>query len=369
MSKSYGGTESFIMSQVRNNKNTRDKVYFLNDLNQSFLAYNDEFELLGISVISVGENEKQHPIKFYNKIKEICIGKKIDALVINVNTTRVRQLIELFAARQTRIKIRIVHSHNSNSASIITKINRMICFPFIQYNFLNLVTNRFACSYNAGRWEFGKQDFLVIKNGINTKEFNFSENKRILVRNALNIADDVVVFLHVGRISKQKNTFYLVNCFLKYYKENKNSILIIAGGYEDSDDEYQKVKSFLQSKGKSCPIILLGVRKDVQDLMFASDVFLLPSLYEGFPIVAVEAQCSGLVCVLSNTITQDVNLTGNVMFIPLDNTYSQWIAAMKNAYHTCKTVERLSCAKLVLDKGYEIKDSAEDYWNLINYNN
>ena len=86
MSKSYGGTESFIMSQVRNNKNTRDKVYFLNDLNQSFLAYNDEFELLGISVISVGENgspkSPQHPQK--TKASSLCtLSVKLGLFIIH----------------------------------------------------------------------------------------------------------------------------------------------------------------------------------------------------------------------------------------------------------------------------------------------
>lgn len=373
MSCGYGGTEGFIISQIRNCSLPDIKIYLLNDMRHEHLSYEDIFKLIGIKkVITPITSEKKHPIKFVKNLQEIYKKNSIEAILINVNTTRVRHILELFAAKLSKVPIRIIHSHNSYDTSLKSKINKIICTPFIKHNLLHLLTNRFACSENAGIWEFKKQPFHIIKNGIETSLFSFSKENRSQLRESLSIKRDTTVFLTVGRVSIQKNTNYLVNAFLKFCKNHKDCILLIVGGIEEKEEEYKKIRNTLELNGKPDSIKILGIRKDISELMSASDIFLLPSIYEGFPIVAIEAQCSGLITILSETITHDVKLTETTQFAPIDKSYEQWITAMDNAYNMTKQKRnRATEVKTISQKGYDIHDSSFRYWNLIkeNYTN
>lgn len=366
MTQNYGGTESFIMSQIRN-KSTHGAVFFLNESNSNSLAYNNEFSSLKINVIDV-EISYIHINKFIKKVRYICIKNKIDAIVINVNNTSIGNILELIAAKMADVKIRVVHSHNSYDSNVKGKIKRLINFPFVRHDFFHLISKRLACSANAGTWEFGKKKFQIVKNGIDTNAFKFSLDSRQEIRKSLKIDDTITVFLHVGRISIQKNTNYLVESFIKFHNSNENCILLIAGGAENNEPEYNKMLETIKLHNASDSVLLLGVRRDIPDLMSASDIFLLPSLYEGFPIVAVEAQCSGLLCLLSNTITSDIKLTDNVKFIPIDNDIVQWPNAMQDVYKEYTSINRSDCSEIIKWKGYDIKDSAKEYWNLVTEN-
>lgn len=364
MTVGYGGTEKFVISQIRN-KPDGVTVFLLNDKHEGHIAYEEEFDELGVVVLTPKANEKRHPVRFAREIAELCKINSIEAILINSNTTGVRNILELIGARFAGVRSRIIHSHNSSVDSFKGRLNRFLCAPFVRHNWFNFVTKRFACSDLAGLYEFGHQPFKIINNGIETRRFIFSQEVRTRVRRELEIPDNATVVLHVGRISTQKNSDFMLRMFLKFASRVSPSVLLVAGFIDKQSDEIIKFKRTLDECYDSQNVKLLGTRNDIQDLMSASDVFFLPSIYEGLPIVAVEAQCSGLACVLSDRISSSVSLTKNVEFISLDADVSEWCTALEKARDMAKLINRFECAETVREMGYDIKDSSTCYWRMV----
>ena len=364
MSAGYGGTENFIISQIRNKPDVVN-VFLLNDKHEKHFAYETEFDEFGVAVLTPKINEKRHPVRFAREIAELCKINSIEVILINSNTTGVRYVLELIGAKSAGVRSRIIHSHNSSVDSFKGRLNRFLCAPFVRHNWFNVVTNRFACSDLAGLYEFGSQPFTIINNGISTKKFTYSSDARKKVRESLGIADDAFVVLHVGRISTQKNSAFMLKMFLEFASKTSSTVLLVAGFIDNSSDEIKKVRQIISENHSPEHVKFLGTRHDIPELMSASDVFFLPSLYEGLPIVAVEAQCSGLVCVLSDRISSSAKLTDNVEFIPLDADVSAWCSALKKARDMARIINRPECVETVRVMGYDIKDSSTCYWRMV----
>jgi len=222
--------------------------------------------------------------------------------------------IYLREAKKQGIPNRIIHAHNAVSAELLYKR--------IRNNILSLGVplwaNRFiAVSDAAARCAFSKSKkalskVSIIYNGIDTNRFKYDSLVRDDVRKELGISNDVLCVGHVGRFAEQKNHSFLIDIFY-YILKNKHSILLLAGDGSLVDSIKAKVKSL----GISESVRFLGARHDADRIYQAFDVFLLPSLFEGFPLVAVEAQCAGLPCVISNNVTQEVKCSEHIKFLPL----------------------------------------------------
>ncbi|MGI6537804.1 MAG: glycosyltransferase [Caldicoprobacterales bacterium] len=172
----------------------------------------------------------------------------------------------------------------------------------------------------AGEWLFGKNaEFTILKNSLDTKMYLFDEDKRAIVREKLNISEKFVIG-HIGRFHVQKNHEFLIEIFRHIVNMHSGSILLLIGEGHLRDNIEQKVKFYnLQEKIK-----FLGVRSDVPDLLQAMDVFLFPSLFEGFPNVLAEAQAAGLRCVASDRITDSIKITDLIEFLSLEESSEKW---------------------------------------------
>lgn len=366
MSDGYGGTERFILSQIEYRHRNDLNIWILNDRRCRNLAYEDKYGDLGMAGICTPTvSEKTHPFKFMKDVGYFLKSNSIDAIIVNVNSTRVRHVLVLHVAKKNGVKIRIVHSHTSSAIGRKAELNHLLCAPFVRSNVSGLITKRLACSQEAGEFEFGRQSFKVIRNGVNVDRFSYSSSARQKIRAELGLSCEVAVFLHVGRISYPKNTAFLVKMFFEYAKKNGGAVLLIVGGIDAGDREYNEVQKALNASSNSQCIMLLGVRHDVSALMSAADVFLLPSRYEGFPIVSVESQCSGLMNVVSDKIPKDVDLSGLVSFVPLEVPISQWCDALEKAYVKSKTVIRVQMANSIKQSGFDIQTAADEYWKCV----
>lgn len=362
MDENLGGTERFIVSQLRFFTDHDSHIFLINDMRRSHLAYENQFTSLGIEqVFNVTVSEKKHPIRFFFEIRKICCDYSIDAIIINVNTARVRHLLELFAAKSAGVTIRIMHSHNASCDNFKARLNRILCWPFFKTDFLHLITKRFACSIEAGVWEFSKMPFKIIKNGIDVNSYAFQAETRMQYRSLLGLKEKQNFFIHVGRISQQKNTGYLVNLFNDYHQKHPDDVLMVVGGIDTVRAEYENVVKTLDLLGKNTYIRLLGARDDIPELLCAADIFMLPSLYEGFPIVAIEAQCSGLPCVMSTNVTKDVNLNGLSQFVDLSAPRTAWINAMEKAIEYRSIRDRSDGKVDTMD--YSLEVTAKEYWD------
>jgi glycosyltransferase involved in cell wall biosynthesis len=196
--------------------------------------------------------------------------------------------------------------------------------------------------------------FELKRNAIDLEKYKNDKNLRDEVRHELGVANKFVVG-HVGRLNAQKNHPFLLRVFKEYNKKNPNSVLLLVGDGELKDDIVALIKQY----GLSDCVKLLGARRDVHRVLQAFDVFVFPSLYEGFGIVVLEAQAAGLPCVISSNIPDEVVLTSLVKKVSLNDNVSKWVDTIESAAKIEKVDEQtiINCIKRA---GYDIKTAAAD---------
>lgn len=261
--------------------------------------------------------KKSHPINNLQMTYRILKNEKPDIVHAHMNLVN---FFPLFVARFLKIPVRISHSHIAED-----NVNPILA-PFFKR--LNMLTaNSFAaCGKKAGEYMYGKHNFEIIYNAIDEDKYTFSMSSREKLRKKFDISDKTTVLGTVGKANKQKNQFFLVDIFARYHQINKDSKLIIVGDGELSDQLDQHIQ---QSKCQNCVIRVKSVRS-TEEYYSCFDYFLLPSLYEGLPVSAIEAQASGVKCLLSDTIDETTSFTGSVEFLPIDRGVDPWVEALQS---------------------------------------
>lgn len=223
--------------------------------------------------------------------------------------------------------VTIAHSHSTSNGSGISAIVKNI----MQLPIRHTADYLFACSDKAGKWLYGEKatkqpNYRMIPNGVDLKRFAFHEEKRRQMRNQLKITEDTFVVGHIGRITVPKNHQFLVELFAAYHTENPKSRLLLVGDGE----LFEAVQQQCTQLGIREAVIMVGSKTNTEDYYQAMDIFVFPSLWEGLPVSVVEAQANGLVCLLSDVITRDVDLTDQVKYLSL-NEKSRWINEIARA--------------------------------------
>ena len=216
---------------------------------------------------------------------------------------------------------------------------------------------KFAPSKLSADFLFGKNaDVQILNNGINITEFQFNENLRRLKRKEFSFQNKLVIG-HIGRFSKQKNHIFVIDVFVKILEKNSCAILLLIG----TGELYHNIKKYVDALGITDRVIFAGVRKDVSELMMAMDILVFPSFYEGMPNVVIEAQTTGLPCLVSDTITEECKVTDKVEFLSLKNSALEW--ANKALSMINNDTKREDYAGKMKVAGYDIKDVAKTFLN------
>ncbi len=254
------------------------------------------------------------PIAYIKEIRKIIKNGNYNIVHSNLNTLSV---FSLFAAATCNVKYRILHNHSTSSnkekkRDILKKILR----PF------NLIfTNKkAACSELAARWMYGNRSFekgmvQVFNNGIDVDKFKFDPVFRDEIRKKYKVENKKIVG-HVGRFVTTKNHLFIIDMFSETVKIDPESVLMLVGDGE----LLENVKEYVNEKYLMDKVIFTGVCEDVYKYYSAFDVFVLPSLYEGLPVVAMEACACGLPVILSDQITKECAISDNVSFLPINDT-------------------------------------------------
>lgn len=268
--------------------------------------------------------------------------------IVHVNIPYHNGAAVLKTAKNSGVPVRIYHVHcPKREDSFKTKLKSDIYTP----RCVNNATDYLSCSHLAASTLFGKREYYVLHNAIDTKKYAFNEEKRMQLRNALNI-DNAFVVGAVCRIDKLKNPFFLIDTFGEIKKREINAKLVWLG----SGDLDNEVKQYANKKGLKDDCIFLGSRKDVNNWYSVMDVLLFPSILEGLGMVLIEAQASGLMCYTSKNVSKETDLTGLVHFADLNEGASKWAEIiLKQA----KDYRRVSRIKEVTEAGYNI-DSLKD---------
>lgn len=243
--------------------------------------------------------------------------------VLHMHSTSKNFLVLKYAQKYS-IKTRIIHSHNINfqTKNIIKKMmGNVLKIPMKKYS-----TDYFACSKIAGEWLFGKKivnsnKFKVIHNAVDYEKFKFNKKYRETIRKEFGIDENTILIGNVGRLENQKNHKFLINIFYEYKKINNDSKLILVGIGSLEQDLKEQIKVLKLEKD----VIFAGFRNDVYKIIQAFDLFLMPSINEGLPVVGVEAQASGLPVVVSKkVVTEELNISNNVTYISLSKKAEEW---------------------------------------------
>lgn len=336
-----GGLETMLMNYYR--QMDRNKIQFDFMVHRPERGhYDDEIEILGGRIFQMPPIRPGNYRTYFKLLKEFFANHSEYRVVhshINENSGFV-----LKAAKKAGVPGRIAHSHLSD-----LKIDYKIPFRlYARFYMQNNPNKLFACSKNAGRWLFGQkrvnsEELLVLNNAVNTQEFTFRESIRRKIREDLGLQNKLVIG-HVGRFNEQKNHNFLIEIFNILSQERSDAVLILIGDGDLKDQIEKKVESLCLSER----VKFLGIRSDISNLMQAMDLFLFPSLYEGLPVVLVEAQAAGLKCVVSNTITQESDITGGVDFISLKKTPEEWASKILST-----SFDRKDTSKKIQDAGYD----------------
>ncbi len=217
----------------------------------------------------------------------------------------------------------IIHSHNTSNGKGFAALVKNI----LQYPLRKRADYFIGCSKEAGEWLFGKkicegERFFVLNNAIDTDRFIFDEDIRRQYREMFHLKDEKV-FIQVGRMNEQKNHPFTLDVFSAYLQTDPEAKLFIVGnGILKESIENRIFELRIQDN-----VTILEYRDDVDHLLQMADVFLMPSLFEGLSVAAVEAQASGIRCLLSDRCDRNVNITGLCEFLPLQKEI--WVEKMK----------------------------------------
>jgi len=311
-----GGVEAVVMNYYRHIDRDKIQFDFICDQDSTCIPY-EEIEKLGGKVILIPPYQKA--IKYQKQLKKVLIEGNYKIIHSHISTM---STFPLLAAKRAKVPIRIVHSHSTTNKKEWKKnILKQILRPFVKV----FATDYICCSELAGRWLFGNKTYnqgkvYLLNNAIDIEKFSYNKEIGNQMRKELNIEKETLVIGHIGRFVKQKNHEFLIKIFYEIHKQQKNSVLLLIG---QGPLQY-KIKSQVKLLGIEESVKFLGQRNDANFLYQAMDIFILPSLYEGLPVVGVEGQAAGLLCLLSTDMTQETKILKSTIFISLNKDEKEW---------------------------------------------
>lgn len=336
-----GGMESFVMNVYR--AIDREKVQF------DFLYHYDmpcffdeEIKALGGNITKLTVRQDNNLPKYLKELDRFFKAHP-EYRVIHGHYSGFGMFYNP-AAKRNGITVRAGHSHNTNyESNLVGRLDRLMSSRFSAG-----LTHRFACGMEAGKALYGDKPFAFLPNGVDAAAFAApDEKKRSTLRATLGVGENEVLYGHIGRFTQQKNHRYLIEIFTALLQRQPNARLVLLG----EGQTLEETRALAKPLGDR--VIFAGVQPNTADYYRAMDAFLLPSLFEGLPVVMVEAQAAGLPCFVSDTIDPSAAFCDGVRFLPL-NQPDRWAEALSSAdlSRNPKALEQTRAA------GYDIRKTA-----------
>lgn len=318
-----GGIQSFLKVVCSNlPKDKFDISILVLDDGKDYSELEKEFVDVGVKLYKLDGIWLTHfsDYKEYkNKLDDFFSLNQFD--IVHINSGPKNYVVAKYAKKHNVKKI-IYHSHNTNYQT--KNLLKKIYGNYLKFKVKKYCTHYLACSYKAAEWLFFKKtlkssNFEIIHNPISVDDFAFNQNKRNVVRNEFGLGNDFVIG-NIGRFSRQKNQSFLVEVVSELSKIYPNVKLAFVGCGELE----QELKKHTEELHIMENVVFFGFRKDVETVINSFDLFVLTSLYEGYPIVSIEAQANGLPCLMSNTITEEALLKENSNMLDLKSGPKNW---------------------------------------------
>jgi glycosyltransferase involved in cell wall biosynthesis len=341
-----GGVENMLYNYYLNIGNS--KIHF------DFIVHGDNQGIIEKKVKDMGSSvfhvtpKKTSLKKNISQIYEVIKTGSYDVVHCHQNFSN---FASLYLAWRHKVPVRISHAHGCKEVVGIIEQLKNTFQRLLNKLFANYF---FSCGFEAGKWLHGKKWTLskrniLMNNAIDLDKFTYNTEVREKYRKKFNV-EDKIVLLHVGRFSDEKNHLFMVDIMEQLNQESSNYILLLVGNGQNED----LVRKYVDDKGLSNNILFLGTRNDIAELMSASDLFLLPSKNEGFPVTLVEAQATGIKVLVSDVVTKETKLSDNIRFLPISSC-SEWVEGIMSTNYS----NRISKLKEIEDAGFSINKQAK----------
>ena len=340
-----GGAETLVMNIYR--KMDRSKVQFDFMVHGDKIgAYEEEIQSLGGRIYRM-PNISLKTLFSYNKALKVFFKEHPEYRIVHAHNSELGNFV-LRQAKISGVPHRICHAHNSPQGLSFHNLLRNIFKIHADF----YTTERFACSDTAGKWQFGKKKYSIIKNGIDTERFRYDEQLRKKMRKELNFEDKFVIG-HVGRFVEQKNHTFLLDVFKGVLNRRQDAVLVLVGdGPLRSEIECKALDMGIYNQVK-----FMGIQGNIPSFLNAFDVFTLPSLYEGAPVSLIEAQNTGLPCIISSNVSKEIAITNLCSFVTY-NDKQKWIQSIMDI-----NIQRCDQRENILSAGWDIVHVAEELKN------
>lgn len=360
-----GGTETLIMNVYRNIDRSRVQFDFVSHQNKT-CDYDQEIQTLGGKVYRIKSLGQSGPIPYIRELRTVL---KADTYSAVHSHTDYQSGFPAFAAKLSGVGVRICHAH-SNHWSNNKDMKSALTFNAMQ-SFIRLsATDYCACSTDAACFLFGKKNVSkgkvkILNNAIPIHEFlNHDAIENTTLRKKLGITEKQIVIGHVGNFSKVKNQSFILKILKALHEQGVNCIVVFAG----DGPLIEAVKKEANSLNIHPFIRFLGVRQDIPELMKMFDVFVFPSEYEGFGMAAIEAQCAGTPCVVSEGVPDSTDMGLNlIIYERLNEPVSKWVDHIKNAIIQKRPAPEMIEAHF-LKKGFAIQENIANWLALYDLN-
>lgn len=342
------GIETMLMNYYRYMDRNKIQFDFLcNKIKPG--AYDSEIKSMGGRIF---HTPGLNPIKYFKYLKYMrkLFRKYPEYKIIEAHNGALG-VYALYAAKINNIPNRIFHAHGAS----ITKDWKLPIKLFCKSRLKSNINYKFSCGIAAAECYFGKKtviqgNYEFIPNAIEVERFLFNKEVRNKLREQYNLKNKHVIG-HVGRFMAQKNHSFLLEVFTEYLKVDKKAVLVLLGDGELMNS----IKKKVSQKNISDKVIFIGNVSNVNEWYSVFDLFVLPSIWEGLPVVGIEAQASDLPCVFSTSITREISLSDKVKFISLKSNIQEWVDAFKCSI---KNTDRKDNTELLRSKSYDIKTEA-----------
>lgn len=347
-----GGAETFLMKISRTLDPNEYQLDFVVSAENG--CYTQEVLARGGNIYYVPMRTKDL-FGAINGLRSIVKKQKYE-VVLKLGDTPVG-VVDLLAAKLGGAKRLAFRS--CNALTDISWIQKIV-FNFLRPALNIMADVKLAPSILAAEFTFGKKQVKkqvhLIHNAVDLSFFFFKHEGRKRVRAEFSLQDKLVVG-HIGRFSKQKNHRFLLEVFREIKEKNANAVLLLAGtGLLE-----QEIRSYAETLGILSSVIFMGVRHDIPDVLSAMDVFVFPSFHEGMPNTVIEAQATGLPCVIADTITAEADITGLVKYLPLDYEPEAWAEVALTEANT----KRQDMRQCFIERGYDMNIVAREFVQLI----
>lgn len=349
-SMNAGGAETFLMKVYRNIDREKYQMDFCINVKEKCF-YEDEILAMGGKIYRI-PSKSENLKEFKKQLTEIIKTHGYDH-VLRV-TSSAMGFMDLKVAKKAGAKVCCARSSNaSDGDSLKSKVmHRVGRALYNRYVDVKVAPSDLAARYTFTDKAYENGKVNIVHNGVDLGIFRYHPEERTRIRAELGIDDNTKVVGHVGRFDEQKNHTFLIDIFAKMLESEKDLKLLLVGKGKLQDQVREKAEQL----GISESVIFAGVRSDVPHLLSAMDVFVFPSFYEGMPNTVIEAQATGLPCIIADTITREADITGIVKYMPLGNAEA-WAAEALAAIKP----ERADTKESFVNNKYDIQSVADEF--------